>query len=62
MYVNIIPADPWQVSESPYFELVTLPPGPELADVVWNVTVKIRDRFWATTTVLLQPTIGRIFI
>ena len=47
-----------QVSSSPYFELFDLPPGPDPADIIWNITVKIRDVYWATTVVLLLPTIG----
>ena len=47
-----------QTSISPHFQLFTLPPAPYPGDIVWNITVHIRDVYWATTVVLLLPTIG----
>ena len=48
-----------QNSYSPQFELFTMPPGPNLADHVWLISVWIMDSFWTTTIVVLRAKIGR---
>ena len=45
---------------SPDFEPIYLPPGPELADYVHIITVKISDTYGATTVVILRAKIGKI--
>ena len=52
--------EPLLFTNSTEFDPITLPPGPALEDHVWILTVKIRDRYWSTTTEDVRVKIGEL--